>query len=337
MTDGILDVAKWKNEYSFLDNVWNKYNQFDNPVTHDENVRFYKAFCDPFMGNIGDHNVEQENFCLQLIRNLGCYPYGSRFFDPTPDNCKILHYWIYNSVRKHKISDKIITACFQDYIDYMRHIGRGHRCSYYSYDDMYEEPMNIIILDIFQSNINIIQNTLNREYVSTNFPLRKYICECIKIYKEMKPIYCPKSDAKSEKSNKTCEMLDTFKNTYESYLSSTQHENYKIKSLDNDEVEYLAMCPQDNNRSELTSESHGISSESASLNGVRDGGTVGISSHGRGINDEANLFTSSTDDNVENKGSPMSRTVSTAVGTVAGASSVLALLYKVNKEFHLNV
>ncbi|SCO65456.1 Plasmodium vivax Vir protein, putative [Plasmodium vivax] len=36
----------------------------------------------------------------------------------------------------------------------------------------------------------------------------------------------------------------------------------------------------------------------------------------------------SKEDDVENQVSPMSSTVSTAVGTVAGASSVLALLYK---------
>ncbi|CAI7724292.1 Plasmodium vivax Vir protein, putative [Plasmodium vivax] len=144
----------------------------------------------------------------------------------------------------------------------------------------------------------------------------------------MKPKYCPRSSENSEKSNKTCEMLNTFKSTYESYLSSTQHINYKIPSLDKDEVEYLTMCTQDNSRSTLTREGYGTVPAATSLNGVRDGDTDGMSSYEGAMNYTADGFTPTTEANVEIHGSPMSSTVSTAVGTVAGASSVLALLYK---------
>ncbi|SCA81931.1 VIR protein [Plasmodium vivax] len=289
----------------------------------------YDIVCNQFMTKLDDHKEENKKFCLKLIRNLGRYSLGHPpYFNPNYDRCKILYYWIYNSVRKDKISDAIINECFQDYIEFMKGIHIEPRCSYFSYNDMYEEPMNIIKLDIFQSNINIIQSKLNGEYVSTNFPLRKYICECIMIYKEMKPIYCPKSDAKSEKSNKTCEMLDTFKKTYESYLSSTQKENYKIKSLDKDEVEYLAMCKQDKPRSLLTPEGHGTLSELTSLSGVGAKDTDEMLLYEGAKTNAADRLTHSTDVNVENQGSSMSRTVSTAFGTVAGTTSILALLYK---------
>ncbi|KMZ88569.1 hypothetical protein PVBG_04778 [Plasmodium vivax Brazil I] len=323
--------------YTFLDIVWNRYNEFDKPVEGDKHEHWYHTFCDPFMTKLRDNNEQHKNFCLKLIRNLGHYSENLKFLKFKHEDCTNLNNWVYNSKKKYDIPDNIITECFDDYKTFMDKTYNISRCSYYSYDDIYEEPINIIILNIFVNNIDIIQDTLNGEYISTNFPLRKYICECIKIYKAMNPIYCPKSDAKSEKSNKTCEMLNTFKNTYESYLSATSNKNYKIKSLDNDEVEYLAMCTQDKPRSELTPEGHRTLSELASLNRVRAADTEEISSYEGAKTNAADRLTPSTEANVQNQGNSMSRTVSTAVGTVAGASSILALLYKVNKNFYLNI
>ncbi|KMZ99320.1 hypothetical protein PVNG_02203 [Plasmodium vivax North Korean] len=324
-------------QYSFLDNVWSKYNQFDNSVDDDVYKYMYSSFCDPLMNLLGENKEEHKNFCLKLVRNLGRYPPDSPFFDPSPANCKILDYWIFNSVRKHKISDKIITECFADYKTYMGNISKFSRCSYHSYYDNYEEPKNIIILDIFQSNMDTARNIVTRENNKIDFRMQKYICECVKIYKEMNRNYCPISNSKSDKSNKTCEILNTFKETYKSFLSSAKQKNYKIPSLDSVEAEYLTMCPQDNPSSKLTSESNRILPVLAPLYGVRDGDTDKTSTYEGAMNYTADFFTPSTEANVENHGNPMSSTVSTAVGTVAGTSSILALLYKVNKEFHINV
>ncbi|KMZ76748.1 hypothetical protein PVIIG_05606 [Plasmodium vivax India VII] len=288
------------------------------------------------MKKLSYYTDEHNNFCMKLVRNFGHFSNNHEFLYHKTERCYDLNNWIYYSMKKYKISKEIITGCFDDYKFYMNNIGKEPLCIDYEYDNIYDDQIRIIKLKIFQSYMEIVKNIIIGNGPINN-DLQNYVCECVKIYKELKNHYCPNGDTHHINGKDTCKMLNTLKNTYMSFIYNKSQKNYKIPSLNNVEIEYLAMCPQDNNRSELTSESHGISSESASLNGVRDGGTVGISSHGRGINDEANLFTSSTYDNVENKGSPMSRTVSTAVGTVAGASSILALLYKVNKEFYLNV
>ncbi|SCA60366.1 VIR protein [Plasmodium vivax] len=290
------------------------YNELDNSTDGDEYNRWYHTFCDPFMDKLGDDNEVHKSFCLKLIRNLGHYSENFKFLKFKSEDCIILNNWIYNSMKKHKIPKNIITGCFDDYNDMMRNINQHTRCSYYAYDDIYEEPINIIILNIFESNMNIIQDTLDGEYDSIKFPLRKYICECIKIYKEMKHQYCPKSNEKSENSYKTCEMLNTFKNTYEQYLSPTQHKHYKIPSLDNLEEDYLTMCQSNVPRLALTPEVH-------EKIPVLDPTTQDIDRYSRAL---PPLFPV-TD---ENEGSSMSSTVSTAFGTVAGASSILALLYK---------
>ncbi|KMZ98979.1 hypothetical protein PVNG_03818 [Plasmodium vivax North Korean] len=325
-------------KYPLLGKFWDTYNEFDKTVEGDRYNHWYKAFFDPFMDGLGDHNKEHKNFCLKLVRNLGRYSSpGDPYFNPNNDRCRILYYWIYNSARKHEISDEIITECFQDYIDFMSETCTGYRCSYNSYDDMYEEPMNIIILDIFQSNMNVIENKLDGRYASINFPLQMYICECIEIFKKMYKKYCPKVDADSEKRKRTCDMLESIKTTYNSFISGKLYQNNKLPSLDNDGREYLAMCPQDNPSLKLTPIGHEALSVSAPLNGMKSGDTAGVSPYEGAMDFGRYSFTPFTGVDGENQVNTMSRTVSTAVGTVAGASSVLALLYRVNKEFHLNV
>ncbi|KMZ83222.1 hypothetical protein PVBG_05192 [Plasmodium vivax Brazil I] len=299
-------------------NLWGTYNEFDKTLEGDVKKFMYHTFCDLAMKKYTENIQEQSTFCLKLIRNLGCYPLvNNQYFDPKNDRCKILHYWIYNSVKNKQISNNLISDCFGDYKDHMNSISMTPNCPYHPYDDMYEEPMNMIILDIFQSNIHIIIDIVTRENYPTYLSVQQYICECVKIYKEMYNRYCPKVDAHNKKRNVTCDMLNTFKDTYKSFLSATQHKKYKIPSLDKVEADYLNMCEQEAPKLALTSQMAKISSvlQDATQEADRYSGAIPP-------------LLSLTD---ENQGSPMSSTVSTAVGTVAGASSILALLYKVNK------
>ncbi|KMZ95759.1 hypothetical protein PVMG_05358 [Plasmodium vivax Mauritania I] len=270
------------------------------------------------MEKLGYDKEEYKSFCLKLIRNLGHYSENLKFLKFNPEDCTNLNNWVYNSIKKYDIPDNIITECFDDYKTFMDKTYNISRCSYYSYDDIYEEPINIIILNIFVSIIDIIQNTLDGTYVSNNFPLRNYICECIKIYKDMKEKYCPMSNTKSENRYKTCEILNTFKKTYESYLSDTQHKNYKTKSLDNDEAEYLAMCQPDESKSALTVGWDEATSTLQPATQDRD----------KNLGDVPHPYTLTE----ETSPNSISSTVSTAFGTVAGASSILALLYKVTQH-----
>ncbi|CAI7720803.1 Plasmodium vivax Vir protein, putative [Plasmodium vivax] len=328
MSHSITDIAEWEKRYPFLEKFWGTYNEFDKTLDGDRYKHLYEAFCTPLMEQLDDNKLEHKNLCLKLVRNLGCYPLEyHRYFHPNKDRCNILHYWIYNSVKNLQISNNLITHCFSDYKDHMRKIYITPKCHYNPYEDNYKEPMNMIILEIFQSTMKTVTDMLDKKNDKINYDLQKYICECVKIYKEMYKTYCRNKD-EDNKSELTCSTLNTVKQTYNWFLSGKSYKNYYIPSLDKDDVEYLAMCPQDNPGSELTPKADATVSLSSSLSGVRDGYTVGIPSPGGDNNDEADSFSSSTAVNVENQASSMSRSVSTAVGTVAGASSILALLYK---------
>ncbi|SCA81927.1 VIR protein [Plasmodium vivax] len=328
MSDNILDIKILREEYPFLNTIWDTYNQFDKPVDGDPYKNMYEILCNHFMMQRDRNQVKHKNFCLKLVRNLGFYSLNTEFFNPSFERCNILYYWIYNSVKNQKISNDLINYCFDDYKYQMSSINRTPKCHYHSYEDNYNDPVKMIILESFQYNMKDVRDIVSMENTQPDFRVQKYICECVKIYKEMNRENCAKSNEESEKSIKTCEKLNIFKNTYKSFLSTTEQKNYEIPSLDNVEAEYLTMCTQDKSRSKLTRQGYGTVFAATSLNGGRDGDTDGMSSYeGAKINAE-DSFTSSTDVHGENQNSPTSSTVSTVVGTVAGASSILALLYK---------
>ncbi|KMZ88579.1 hypothetical protein PVBG_04788 [Plasmodium vivax Brazil I] len=311
------------------------YNEFDEPVGDD--IYLYQPFCNPLMIELRNENVEQKNFCLKLIRNLGHYSKDFKFKKFNSVYCTNLNYWVYNSLKKYNIPYEIITRCYNDYNEVMRKTGNQSICSYSSYDDIYEEPINIIILNIFESNMHIIQSALEGTYDSIFLPLRMYICECIEIFKKMYKKYCPEMDKDSDKKKSTCDVLESIKRTYDSYISGKLYQNNKIPSLDNDGEEYFALCPQYNPSLKLTSKANGRLPVVGSLTGEKVEDTDESSLYVGHKKYQTDSFPSLSEDNGENQVSPTARTVSTTVGTIAGASSVLALLYKVNKEFHLNV
>ncbi|KMZ77093.1 hypothetical protein PVIIG_06090 [Plasmodium vivax India VII] len=293
--------------------VWDTYNEFDNPVEHDENKHWYDTFCDPFMKELGDDDKEHKNFCLKLIRNLGHYSKDFKFLKFKPEYCTNLNNWVYNSIKKYSIPKEIITGCYNDYKRFTVMTNNISICSYYSYEDIYEEPLNIIILNIFESNMHIIQNALDGRYDSIFLPLRMYICECIEIYKKMYKKYCPKMDTDSEKKKSTCDILESIKTTYNSFISGKSYQNNKMPSLENDTEEYFAMCPQYNPSSKLTLKENRRLPVLGSLTEVKVEGTDDESSYVGHMNYQTDGLPSLSEDNGENQFSPARRLVHSGI------------------------
>ncbi|KMZ76750.1 hypothetical protein PVIIG_05608 [Plasmodium vivax India VII] len=255
-------------------------------------------------------------FCMKLVRNLGFYAPNSEFFDPNEDRCKILYYWVYNSAKNKHISNKLITDCFNDYKDHMTNINKKPKCYYYPFEDSYNEPIDMIILEIFHTNMKALTDILSKENSKINLDLQKYICECVNIYKEMDKKYCLGKDSNS---SLTCIMLYVVKQMYNLYLSGKDYHKYKIPSLYDVEKEYTAKCLPSN---------LDVPSIAPRINEVSE-----LASLSEDTNEQGDKFAAPRPFTEDNPGGSMSRTVSTAVGTMAGASSILALLYKVTKNF----
>ncbi|GAB70032.1 hypothetical protein PCYB_007810, partial [Plasmodium cynomolgi strain B] len=206
--------------YPFLSRVWDTYNKFDKSVeTTDEGYSNYVNVCETKAKNYIDTS-NHKDFCMKLVRNLGCYSFDRTYSQLYDDDCIILYYWIYNSVKQHNINNKLITAIFYDNYSKACTYLRRAKCFYYDfYYDMFEEPVYMVFLEIFRDNIYTIINTLKSEDKETNDKLQEYACNCIHIYKKMNDKYCVKKHYDDQKSSLTCSILRAFKQTYDSYFA----------------------------------------------------------------------------------------------------------------------
>ncbi|CAI7724171.1 Plasmodium vivax Vir protein, putative [Plasmodium vivax] len=315
MSDDILDIAKWNEDYPFLDKVLNTYNKYDKSIQeNDASKDKYDVVCNQIINDLDGDIGKHKSYCMKLIRNLGHYSYNTDYFNPTFERCDILYNWLYHSSEREEIPYNIIEKCFEDYNGQITGMTKNYKCSYDSYKNMYLDWMKINILNIFYNNIQTLRQMLISTDNSNKTPCQNFVCECVKIYKEMYKNYCHNKVDTDPKRILTCSTLGSFKYSYKFYLSSAPRKNYKIQSLDKVEEDYLTMCQSIGPRLTLTAKVGETRSVLQSTTQERD----------RNLGDVPHPPTV-----IEEKPrNSISSTVPTALGTVAGASSILALLYK---------
>ncbi|KMZ95738.1 hypothetical protein PVMG_05337 [Plasmodium vivax Mauritania I] len=297
--------------------------EFDNTLKGDTNYNNYEGVCEGIVKNYGEEKAKHKDFCMKLVRNLGCYNLNTKYYNPNNDRCIILYNWIHNTKKNYIHSDEIITKCFNDYIEFMDRTIGNYMCSYDSYNAIYEDPIKMTILDIFNNNMQNIKRKLMEEREKGKFSAQNFVCGSVNIYRKMYRNYCNDQNARDKEHKNTCDQLNALRTIYNSYIFQNVDLKNKIPALDDREEEFWDKCKSDE---KLPEKAVVAGPEEPTLqHSYRDEGE----STPQAMPYEV--------DNVEKQVNPTSSTVSTAVGTVAGASSILALLYKVNKEFHLNV
>ncbi|GAB69872.1 hypothetical protein PCYB_006210 [Plasmodium cynomolgi strain B] len=315
------DIEIWQKEYPFLDDVWNTYKIFDNAVEDDKNL--YNSLCNLNLENLCVELSEYQDFCKKLMRNLGYFSLEPKGKQLSSKRCYILYNWIYNSIDENNITENIVNKCFEAYKNYMNKTGSPIICENILKYEIYD-PRKIILINVFSDNKDVIINTLiDMEKNIINNPRHNFVCECVKIYKEMNEKYCRYLD--KEKKRSTCSILSAFKEEYKIYFFDEDYEKYKIPSLDNIVQDLSTKCRKNENLLQLDSvvgETHVSYPESDLLTATE------------GPRDILTDNTTITHGNVD---SPMKKIVTTAISTFAGASLPLALLYKVNTKFYLNI
>ncbi|KMZ77030.1 hypothetical protein PVIIG_05227 [Plasmodium vivax India VII] len=319
MSKDITNISNWKDNYPFLKNVSEVYDKFNNNEYVDTSSNSYDALCHAIINNVNGNVEKHKDICMKLMRNLGHYDAKTSFFNPSFYRCNILYNWIYNTIENSETTNKLIIKCFDDYISTMRSTVQYYNCTYDLFNSTYLEPRKITILNIFDNNIPDIIVKLNGEYNLNDSPSQNFVCECVNIYKEMYRNYCNDQSPRDTKHNKTCDRLNTFQKSYMEYIYNIVVKKDNIPSLEDVENEYMRKCQKNQPMPVLASSEDEGASESEQLTKTVRG------------NLDASRLSESINDGVRDNS--LSPTMSTALGTVAGASSLLALLYKVTQFF----
>ncbi|KMZ99279.1 hypothetical protein PVNG_02162 [Plasmodium vivax North Korean] len=309
-------------QYPFLKDDWTTYKDFDKNVEDDKTS--YDSLCDIILNGSSVELKKYKDFCMKLMRNLGRFSSVRKIYAPTLERCKMLNNWIYNSIEKNKITVDILNKCFIEYTSYMDKIKNYKRCFNFSNYKIYE-PTKITLLDVFDNNTQIIKETLMNRDFSISAPGRKYVCECVKIYKKMNDEYCVNEEGKREDYRNTCLKLKQFKGVYNFFRDTLNGLSPSLPSMNDSDEEFMVKCPSEISNNVLTPEGAKNPEGTSEMEIFQD-----TEDHGRKLTDDLPVHSETVD-------SPMKKTITTTIGTVAGASSLLAFLYKVHTKFYLNI
>ncbi|SCO65471.1 hypothetical protein PVT01_030028600 [Plasmodium vivax] len=157
--------------------------------------------------------------CKNLLKNLktlsnNSYNNKDNFFT----GCKNLNNWLYFIEKELDISSDIINKVFQAYKK-IKHVNYHlYDCPYFEFDKGFNEKEKLIDLRIFNDNAVTIQSLLKDIDKSKDCNLKKYVYECVDIYKEMNIAYTFPQDCSMSQHKNACDIMKEFNRLYLSYI-----------------------------------------------------------------------------------------------------------------------
>ncbi|KMZ89774.1 hypothetical protein PVMG_04604 [Plasmodium vivax Mauritania I] len=238
-----------------------------------------------------------KQICKKITRNLLLLAENDYKGEELYKCCNILYIWLYFEIINKELSDDIVKIIFDESNKLINSKLHKIPCPYFSFKKKLHEPEDLIELRIFRDNIETIKEILLKE--SYNDRYCSYQRYVNSCFNKYKPI---KENYCTLEKDKETNNIDTCKELtqFESHYSFlTQESNIKgkIPSLD----------------SPINTT---INIESCRLNEIEE------------------TSTTFADDQ---SSSTIQRSVNTVIFTMAGVSSTLAVLYRVNINFHLNI
>ncbi|SCO65454.1 hypothetical protein PVT01_030026900 [Plasmodium vivax] len=210
--------------------------------------------------------------------------------------CNNINNWIYYEIDPNILNDAIINRILEKAQPILGNMPNKFYCTFTVLNEKHE-PKELNKLRIFNENTSIFNNILKKKSSDNYCSCRNFVKDCIKIYRNIKSKHCSTAIDKKKNNKGTCDIVDKFNLYYTGYLYNAIgiQENLPDLSSSTDINMNIQECM--------------LQTNAKGLDSVRGGQSDGSTS-------------STTPTEAAGK------TVPTAIGTIAGVSSVLALLYK---------
>ncbi|VUZ99417.1 PIR protein [Plasmodium vivax] len=240
-----MEFSQLKQEYKFLGDILKLYNKLDETVVeNDENKEILKL-CDnaaTFDTNLRD---VEKIVCKKLLNNL-LQLKNDKYDDDFKKRCNNLYVWLYFEIKKSGISNDIIKQIFD--LSELKEKGmiRYFLCPYYTFIDQKHEPEDLMKLSIFNNNADAFQSLLMDSEKSKDCHLKKYVYECVDIYKKMNKNYSSSGDCNTSQHKNACEIIKFFNRLYMSYIFKKEGISDEFPELSSDTpLDLNNMCPLD--------------------------------------------------------------------------------------------
>ncbi|SCO72992.1 hypothetical protein, conserved [Plasmodium vivax] len=294
MPGGTLDIAELKNEYPFLKEIWKLYKIDVDPKETDNSNQLF-SICNEYSMYKSNPTDNLKNACRKLLKKFELLHANEISTSEHNEWCNNINNWIYHEINPRILNDDIINhILIKAQENFFSHMPNKRFCSYTTLNKTHK-PEDLNKLRIFNDNTSTFKTILLDKSLDYYCSCRNFVNDCVNIYKTLQSKHCNTTINKDNRV--TCEIVNNFNIYYGGYLYNTIGTQEKLPDLSSttDININIEDCKSQTNVKGLDS-TRGDES-SASAVSTTQAETAG-------------------------------KTVPTAIGTIAGVSSVLALLYK---------
>ncbi|KMZ88541.1 hypothetical protein PVBG_04750 [Plasmodium vivax Brazil I] len=240
-------------------------------------------------------NALCQQICKKLTRNMLLLADNGYRADEIHEKCNILYIWLYFEIKNKKLSDDTVEKIFGLSDALIEIMRKKNPCPYSSFKEKLYEPEDLMELSIFNDNIGTIRTILLEESDNNR--------------------YCPYQRYVNYCANKYKSLNEKY--CIEDKAKETNNKD-KCKELKQFESLYSYLTIYPNIKDKIPNLN---SSSNTTINIDRCKSYAVKETSTTFVNDQS--------------GNTTQRSVNTAIGTMAGVSSVLAFLYKVSTNFNL--
>ncbi|SCO65473.1 hypothetical protein PVT01_030028800, partial [Plasmodium vivax] len=279
--------------YPFLKEIWKSYTFEEDPKETDDKINLF-SICNEHSMYKHEPSEKEKYACRKLLKNWKLLRSIQRSSSDQNEWCKNINNWLYYEINPYILNDDNIHSI----------LGKAQRIFSYMLNEKYcsftplnvnHQPKELNKLRIFNENISTFNEILGKKSFDNYCSCINFVKDCINIYKNIKTKHC--STTIGVNDQRTCEIVNTFDIYYRGYLNNDIKIQEKLPDLSSttDINVNIEKCMSQSNAKE-----------------------VGFAQGDR--SDSSILSTTPAE--------TAGKTVPTAIGTIAGVSSVLALLYK---------
>ncbi|CAI7724290.1 PIR protein [Plasmodium vivax] len=296
MTEDILDISKLKSEYPFLNEIWKLYKYDEDPIETNDNVQLF-SICNEYSIYESKPTNNLKHACKKLLKNWKLLHSTKKEMDEHLEWCNNINNWIYHEINPYILNDDIIYRILVEVQKKFRNMPNEHYCPYTVLNKIHK-PQKLNKLRLFNDNFNTFKDILKNKNPDYYCSCINFVKDCINTYRTIQKKYCSNITDININNKVTCEIIKNFDIYYSGFLFNKYTGIQGILpylSSDDDINIDIDVCPLQKN--------------GKGLNSARGGQSDGFA-----------VSTTPT----ESSG----KTIPTALGTIAGVSSVLGLLYK---------
>ncbi|GAB69734.1 hypothetical protein PCYB_004830 [Plasmodium cynomolgi strain B] len=233
--------------YPFFGDIWKEY--ITNYYWNDAKYPTYFTSCNSIKGISKDttSEIEKTTICARFLTYLKALYSNSTSGGELNKNCKNIYYWLFYEMKERTNNNVFIKNILEKSNNLEEKPSENDGCYNSKLYEYFDETKELVMLSIFNDNINDILAILYRNGDSNLSSCKEFIKECVYLYKSMYKKHCSKGEnTEDTKISFICDIVKMFKELYCSNIYNKLPKNNNFPDLsDNTTINNMEGCPSE--------------------------------------------------------------------------------------------